>query len=95
MAAIEQDSEQLTIGRLWTDKRYRGSTPKVGTIKEHAVYKLKLFKASCGGGPGYPNYCPTAWSKTTAGYSSWGTRTNKCTVVQNSWGSGIRLSTGY
>jgi len=82
-------------GSARSDRRYRGSAPKTGTLANHAVYKLKVFKGDCNGGTNYPNYCPTAWTVTTKGYSSWSTLTLKSTVVQNSWGSGNRLSTGY
>ena len=82
-------------GTARSDKRYRGSAPQTGTLPVHAVYKLKLFKSDGSGGANYPNYCPTAWTITTNTYSSWSTMTSKCTVIQNSWGSGNRLTTGY
>lgn len=85
----------LGDGSARSDRRFRGCAPAAGTVQAYSVRKVKLFKGSgCVTGSGWPNYAITGWTNTRSSVTSpWSA--NKCTVVQNSWGNGGRLSTGY
>jgi len=82
-------------GSARTDRRFRGSAPMTGTEESHPIFRVKILTKYNTYGPNWPNYGITAWDRTTTSHTMPGGTAQPCTVVQNSWGSGGRLSTGY